>query len=224
MSGSQPLLPQTSTVAPLVPPPRPPRLRPPSRSSSIFTDPSGSNQTPNSGIWPEGTLATLLNQSQDNFLPATYKDHIRGSFMNMDKEPTEASSPAREQSSPTLGAGDGASPAPDGDHSKKSGSTYSNRSISDAPLSHPAANRSTMRSVFLVLSCAGAMIINVSGSCVRGVLSARWLIWTGCRLLMLLLFLLPFQPSEKIWGLGRINYSGSSHHIPSQRCVLPSAL
>lgn len=92
------------------------------------------------------------------------------SFIEMRNDLVETASPARDMVSPTLGVGDGfVSPIPNNqDPAKKSSDTKSSYSVysnESAPPSHPANNRSTVRSVFLVLSCAGAMIINVSGAC-----------------------------------------------------------
>ena len=164
MPGSNPPFTVTSTVdPPLLPPPRPPRLRPPSRSSSVATDLNTANQASGSGIWADATLTSLFDPSQEKFAPVAHKDYIRASFVNMDKGSNEAITPAREMSSPTLGLGDATPPVQYGDRDKKSSGTFSRRSGNGSPSSHPAESRSTLRSVFLVLSCAGAMIINVSG-------------------------------------------------------------
>jgi len=82
----------------------------------------------------------------------------------MRKEPVEAVPPMRDLASPTVGAGHVLSG--DGDPVKKSGeqTTKSMYSVQSDGSPHPAKKRSTMRSVFLVLSCAGAMVINVSAS------------------------------------------------------------
>jgi len=160
MSDSQPPFSPTSPVVQplplhhptrLVPPPRPPRLRPDSRSSSVVTD--SRDSTPN---WTEVTLADLLDRSQETLPPTGYRNHIRGSYVDMHKEPSEAISPVRESSSPTA--------TQDGDGKRSSKQTTKSAYSSDAssPSPHPAHSRSAVKSAFLVLSCAGAMIINVS--------------------------------------------------------------
>ena len=100
----------------------------------------------------------------------TQKSYMEASFIEMRKDPMETILPAREMCSPTLGVGDPfVSPPPnDRDPAKKSSDTKSSYSVYSnvsAPGSHSEGNRSTVRSVFLVLSCAGAMMINVSGAC-----------------------------------------------------------
>lgn len=134
-------------IDPLLPPPRPPRIRPPSRSSSVGTDLNSTN----SGVWPDVTLATLIDQ--DKIPRGTYyKDYIRDSFMDS----TDTISPVRDSTTPMLGFK--LPPALDGDHPKTSSDTYTRRSDG----AQTPNNRSKVRTVCLVLSCAGAMIINVS--------------------------------------------------------------
>ena len=163
MPGSNPPFTSTSTVDPtLFAPPRPLRLRPPSRTSSVATDLNAANQASGSGIWADTTLTSLYDLSQEKFPPAVYRDYVRTSFVNMDKGSREAITPAREMSSPTLGLGDAMPPMQYGDREKRSSETIVRRSGSLSS-SHPAESRSRLMSVFLVLSCAGAMIINVSG-------------------------------------------------------------
>jgi len=102
---------------------------------------------------------------------------MEASFIEMRKDLTGAVPSPRDMGSPTLGLGDPfmSPPRDDRDPKKKSSDTksvYSVHSDGTAPPSYPASNRSTVRSVFLVLSCAGSMIINVSGTrlvCPRGV-------------------------------------------------------
>lgn len=170
MPGSIPPFTATSTVdRSRSPPLRPPRLRPPSRSSSVATDLNAANQASGSGIWADTTLTSFYDPSQEKFPPAVYRDYVRASFVNMEKGSTEAITPAREMSSPTLGMGDGMPPMQYGDREKKSSETNGRRSRSGSSSSHPGVDRSMLRTVFLVLSCAGAMIINVSGP-----MSALW--------------------------------------------------
>ncbi|KAF9649381.1 MFS general substrate transporter [Thelephora ganbajun] len=73
--------------------------------------------------------------------------------------------PIRELTSPTLGVEDTSSPAHDEDHAKSSeqttNSTYSHHSDGGVPASK---TRSAIKSTFLVLSCAGAMIINTANA------------------------------------------------------------
>jgi len=163
MSGQRTPFSPTFAVDPLLPPPRPPRLRPPSRSSSVGTDPDSAT---NSGVWPDVTLATLVDQ-EDKLLAATYyKHYIRESFMDMDS--TETISPVRD--SPMLGARHKL--LPEGDRSGASSELKRDRSFGRHSDGHPPPNnRSKLRSVCLVLSCTGAMIINVSPP--RIVLCAR---------------------------------------------------
>ena len=164
--------PPTSTATPplfLPPahlrPPRPPRLRPPSRDSNT--------SNANSGTWTELTLGASFDYLLDKrpTTGTTQKSFMDASFIDMRKVPDETVSPARVMGSPTLGVGDALSPPPnDRDPAKKSTETrsvYSVHSNGSAPPSHPANSRSTLRSVFLVLSCAGSMIINVSALCFR---------------------------------------------------------
>lgn len=168
MSDS-PSSPPTSTVTPptnLRPPPRPPRLRPPSRDSNA----SGANT--NSGAWTDVTFGVYLDQDKIPTTAPTLQDCMRDSFidnMNMNTDPVEAASPTRDLSSPIHGSGDTLSPpANNTDAAKRSSeqttkSVYSVSSDAGSPSAHPSKNRSTVKSVFLVLSCAGAMIINVCG-------------------------------------------------------------
>jgi hypothetical protein len=135
----------------LVPPPRPPRLRPTSQSSSVRFD-------SNSGVWTDVTLSAYLDS------PTTQNEYGGRSFIDMEKRPSEAISPARELSSPTLGFEDTMPPAQNEDLMKESSdhasdSVYSTHT--DGGGGCPFKERSTMRNVFLVLSCAGAMAINV---------------------------------------------------------------
>ena len=156
MPGSQPPFPLTSTVTPPLslpypnrplPPPRPPRLRPASRSSSVLTDPNGRNSTPNPEIWTDVTLATFFD-SQDKILPSAHKDYIRGSFIDMYNDALDAESPTFR--------GTDTPPTPAKQSSEQTiKSAYTNGSA-------PVSGRSKLKSVGLVLSCAGAMIINVS--------------------------------------------------------------
>lgn len=222
--------PPTSTVSPplslpsarLRPPPRPPRLRPTSRSGASPSDASGSNANANSGLWTDVPLEAFFDYPQDEIL-TTQKDYAEGSFIDMHKDPAEAVSPTRDLSSPAPGVGDTFSPpSHDGDRTKKRDSGQTTKSVSSvhsdsgAASSHPAKSRSATKSAFLVLSCAGAMIINVGWdyhSCFNVVLTHY------LRPRMLLPCLSPFQPSERSWGSGKINCNGSSLHTPSQRCV-----
>jgi len=158
MTGPRPPFPPTFTVDPLLPPPRPPRIRPPSRSSSVATDPY------NSGVWPEVTLATLINQPEDKFYPnpySYYKDYVRESFIDMRMDSTDTISPIGD--SPIHGLGHKFPPLHDPSKlsgEQKTDSTYSRPTVTGAPI---PSTRSKLRSVCLVLSCTGAMIINVSG-------------------------------------------------------------
>jgi len=73
----------------------------------------------------------------------------------------------RELTSPTE---DTLSPTYDGDRAWRSGELTTNTTCGhhgnyDDPSSHPANSRSTLRSVLLVLTCSGSIIINVSRSC-----------------------------------------------------------
>ena len=178
MSDS-PFSPPTSTdtalefLPPLLPPPRPPRLRPPSRDSNA------SNTNTHPGTLTDVPLGPSFDYPADKTPPTatTKKDYARGSFMDMHQHPGEAVSPTRDLITPTPWVEDTLTPPTmDGDTIKRSGelakSTYS---VSDggSPLPHPSTGRSAVRSVFLVLTCAGAMIINVSGVAFRGVVFAR---------------------------------------------------
>lgn len=201
MPGSQPPSPSTSPVIQplslshpirLARPPRPPRLKPDSRSSLTLTD--ANITTPN---WTDATLSELLDKSQDTLPTAGYRNHVRGSYIDMHKDPVEAGSPVREFTSPS---GDDVVQV-----GKKSGelmtdSTYSRRSGSGTLSLHPAHSRSALRSAFLVLSCAGAMIINVSCSVFSGSVCVCAVIDfspSDCRLRTPLLFLSRFRLSEK---------------------------
>lgn len=82
----------------------------------------------------------------------------------------------------------------------------------------PAEKRSRVKSVFLVLSCAGSMIINVGGlAMVCAVID--FLSRLDRRPQMPLRFLSPFLPSERIWGSTKISCNGSSLLTLSLRCV-----
>ena len=141
--------------------------------------------------------------------------------MDMQKDPVMAFPPARELTSPTLGVGDMLSPPTnDGHPAKKSSeqttkSMYSVHSDSSAPPSHPAETRSRLRSVFLVLSCAGAMIINVGGSYFEEYMRGVDLFWLRLRTAPPLLS--PFQPLEQIWESRKTSCNGSFLRIPSRR-------
>lgn len=170
MADSQPSAPTPIvSPSPLRPPPRPPRLRPSSRSSSVVSDPNGSNQNTTSELWADVTLSTF--PPEDKIPITTHREYLRGSFIDMHKGPTEAVSPVRELSSPTLGTGD-TTPIDYLGLAKKTSERATSMTFSDRG-SQRAKRRSTVRSVFLVLSCAGAMIINVGKHAFRGSASAR---------------------------------------------------
>ena len=214
MSGSKRPFPPTFTVDPLLSPPaRPPRLRPPSRSSSVATD---LDHTPISGVWPDVTLATLINDSEDKLpgAPYPYYKDYRRSFMHMDS--TDTFSPVRDSGLDVIED----KPLHIRDR-VKTGSDL--RRGGSCRTNSAATPRSKVMSVFLVLSCAGAMVINVSSapphlcSVQRPISSAR-------RPRTLLLFLSPSQQSGRNWGSMKINYNGSFLLTPSQRYVRSIAL
>jgi len=147
---------QPHSPTPLLPPLRPPRLRPDSRSSSVLTSPTGSNSNADSGVWSDVTLAAFL-EHQGRKLPGMQKDFTRTSPVDMYPATIRAlSSPTEDTLSPTY----------DGDRAWRSELTTNNtcghHGDSGHPPPHPASTRTTMMSVLLVLTCSGAIIINVS--------------------------------------------------------------